>query len=99
MDTEEGYRFGSVGHDTQLCLWELPEDAMVPTRPRVKRKPDPLQLVGTPACPRLDEVPTLEPLICKKIAHERLTAIIFRPDCIITACQEGYVYTWARPPT
>lgn len=97
LDGEACYRFGSVGHDTQLCLWELPEEAMTPTRPRVKRRPDPLQLVGTPACPRLDECPILEPLICKKIAHERLTALVFRPDCIITACQEGYVYTWARP--
>nr|CAI5825483.1 unnamed protein product [Callosobruchus analis] len=90
---------GSVGHDTQICLWELPEDNLVPPRPRVKRKPDPLQLVGTPACPRLDECPILEPLVCKKIAHERLTSLVFRPDCIITACQDGYVYTWARPPT
>lgn len=99
LDTEACYRFASVGHDTQLCLWELPEEAMAPTRPRVKRRPDPLQLVGTPTCPRLDECPILEPLICKKIAHERLTALVFRPDCIITACQEGYVYTWARPLT
>lgn len=88
-----------MGHDTQICLWELPEDNLVPPRPRVKRRPDPLQLVGTAACPRLEECPILEPLICKKIAHERLTSLVFRPDCVITACQDGYVYTWARPPT
>ncbi|KAJ8984303.1 hypothetical protein NQ317_012273 [Molorchus minor] len=99
LEAESCYRIGSVGHDTQICLWELPEDNLVPPRPRVKRRPDPLQLVGTPACPRLDECPILEPLVCKKIAHERLTALVFRPDCIITACQDGYVYTWARPPT
>jgi hypothetical protein len=56
-----------------------------------------LKLYGTPACPRLDEVPMLEPLICKKVAHERLTSIVFRDECIVTACQEGLVYTWARP--
>lgn len=99
MEMEGCYRFGSVGHDTQLCLWELPEDAMTPPRIRVKRRPDPLQLVGTPSCPWLDECPILEPLVCKKIAHERLTALVFRIDCIITACQDGYVYTWARPAT
>ncbi|CAH1954693.1 unnamed protein product [Acanthoscelides obtectus] len=99
LEVDSCYRLGSVGHDTQICLWELPEDNLVPPRPRVKRKPDPLQLVGTPACPRLDECPILEPLVCKKIAHERLTSLVFRPDCIITACQDGYVYTWARPPT
>ena len=58
---------------------------------------DPMRLIGTGACPRFDECPILEPLICKKIAHERLTALIFREDCFVTACQDGYVYTWARP--
>ena len=58
---------------------------------------DPLRLIGTPACPRLDEVPMLEPLVCKKIAQERLTALMFREDGLITACQDGIVYTWARP--
>lgn len=58
---------------------------------------DPMKLIGTPACPRFDECPLLEPLICKKIAHERLTALIFREDCFLTACQDGFIYTWARP--
>ena len=53
--------------------------------------------VGTQACPRLDEVLMLEPLVAKKIAQERLTALVFREDCIVTACQEGFVSTWARP--
>lgn len=58
---------------------------------------DPVKLIGTASCPRFDECPVLEPLICKKIAHERLTALVFREDCLVTACQDGYVYTWARP--
>lgn len=99
LEGESCYRLGSVGQDTQICLWELPEDNLTPPKPRVKRKADPLQLIGTAGCPRLDECPLLEPLICKKIAQERLTTIIFRSDCIVTACQDGYVYTWARPPT
>lgn len=59
--------------------------------------PDRLRLMGTGACPRLDEVPKLEPLVCKKIAQERLTALVFREDCLITACQDGIICTWARP--
>ncbi|KAK9874047.1 hypothetical protein WA026_002404 [Henosepilachna vigintioctopunctata] len=98
LETEVCYRFGSVGHDTQICLWELPEETLTPPKQRVtKKRVDPLQLVGTPACPRIDECPTLDTLVCKKVAHERLTSLIFRPDCVITACQDGYVYTWARP--
>jgi WD repeat-containing protein 20 len=58
---------------------------------------DAMKLIGTPACPRFDDCPVLEPLSCKKIAHERLTALIFREDCFLTACQDGFVYTWARP--
>lgn len=58
---------------------------------------DPMKLIGSSACPRFDECPLLEPLVCKKIAHERLTALIFREDCFLTACQDGFIYTWARP--
>lgn len=55
------------------------------------------QLFGTPQCPRIEEIPVIEPLICKKVANERLGSLHFREDCIVTACQEGYICTWARP--
>ncbi|CAG2235229.1 Dystrophia myotonica WD repeat-containing protein,WD repeat-containing protein 20 [Mytilus edulis] len=63
----------------------------------VKPVDDSIKLLGTSACPRLEESPILEPLVCKRIASERLTELIFREECIVTACQEGLVYTWARP--
>ena len=63
----------------------------------VKPVDESIRLLGTAGCPRLNEVPLLEPLVCKKIAHERLTTLVFREECIVTACQEGYVWTWARP--
>ena len=58
---------------------------------------DPLRLIGTPYCPRFDQCPVIEPLVCEKIAQERLTALVFREDCFVTACQDGCIYTWARP--
>ncbi|XP_045527326.1 WD repeat-containing protein 20 [Pieris brassicae] len=58
---------------------------------------DPVKLIGTPSCPRFDECPVLEPLVCKKIAHERLTALLFRSEYFITACADGCVNTWSRP--
>ncbi|KAL2095565.1 hypothetical protein ACEWY4_007713 [Coilia grayii] len=58
---------------------------------------DASKVLGTTLCPRMNEVPMLEPLVCKKIAHERLTVLVFMDDCIITACQEGLICTWARP--
>lgn len=60
-------------------------------------KADAAKTLGTALCPRMEEVPLLEPLVCKKIAHERLTVLIFLEDCLVTACQEGFVCTWARP--
>ncbi|XP_054423715.1 WD repeat-containing protein 20 isoform X2 [Pteronotus mesoamericanus] len=62
-----------------------------------KTRTDPAKTLGTPLCPRMEDVPLLEPLICKKIAHERLTVLIFLEDCVVTACQEGFVCTWGRP--
>lgn len=152
------YRFGSVGQDTMLMLWDLSEDILKPQRSRgrnskistisnshlncantVSNGPvhhdvshtgmgnavAPIHMAndttksltqvhnlsrsvehlvnignmtpGTVICPKMDEVPTLEPLVAKKVAHERLTALMFREDCIVTACQEGFVRTWARP--
>ena len=162
-DEQEGmgvtsYRFGSVGQDTMLMLWDLSEDILRAHRPRgrsmrlstlsnsymnsasaVSNGPvhqdishggagnavvpihvvnDPTKSLtqvhclsrsvehllntgnmtpGTVLCPKMDEVPNLEPLVAKKVAHERLTALVFREDCIVTACQEGFVRTWARP--
>lgn len=60
-------------------------------------KAEAAKTLGTTQCPRIEEVPLLEPLVCKKIAHERLTVLIFLEDCLVTACQEGFVCTWARP--
>uniref|UniRef100_A0A3B5LK32 Uncharacterized protein n=1 Tax=Xiphophorus couchianus TaxID=32473 RepID=A0A3B5LK32_9TELE len=177
------YRFGSVGQDTQFCLWDLTDDVLYPRLPlsraftntfgveghhhppganttsanpptlplplprslsRSNSLPHPAvanaskgpgsgsgsvekehkryhslgnisksndkinvaprsnrldgaKVLGTTLCPRMHEVPLLEPLVCKKIAHERLTVLVFMDDCIITACQEGLICTWARP--
>lgn len=55
------------------------------------------RVLGTSVCPGIKEVPMIEPVMCKKVAHDRLTVLEFRPDCVVTACQEGYICTWARP--
>ena len=48
-------------------------------------------------CPKLDEVQIIEPLICKRIAKERLTSLVFKKDCFIVATQDGLINTWGRP--
>lgn len=169
-DKVQCYRLGSVGQDTQLCLWDITEDVLNQTNIFTSRSKssnnnssllnnstvngtikchnnsnhkdhsgdsthpvttltqrlagfsfgssdkhknhhgdhnhhaipgpdatDPMRLIGTASCPRYDQCPRMEPLIRKKIAHERLTALVFKEDCFVAACQDGYVYTWARP--
>lgn len=58
---------------------------------------DPVRLLGSPVCPYIDDVPVLEPTVCKRISYERLTSLIFCQDGFITSCQEGVVFSWARP--
>ncbi|XP_037073552.1 WD repeat-containing protein 20-like [Pollicipes pollicipes] len=84
------YRIGSVGQDTQLCLWDLTDEVL--------RRPFG-RAIGTPGCPRLADCPILEPHVSCRVSHERLTALTFRRDCLVTACCDGYVCTWARPGT
>ena len=135
------YRFGSVGQDTMLLLWDLTEDVLRPIKPRARSmrthnlsisyignnssvsngpskdgnhirnfitthnlSASVEQLLdlddksfGSVICPVFDAVPQLEPLIAKKISMERLCGLEFKEDCIIVACQEGYISTWARP--
>ena len=62
-----------------------------------KAKMAPAKTLVTTLCPQMGDVPLLEPLICKKAAHERLTVLVFLEDCIVSACQEGFICTWARP--
>ncbi len=47
--------------------------------------------------PKMTEVNHMEPLVAEKISQERLTSLLFKEDCFLTACQEGFVQTWARP--
>uniref|UniRef100_A0A0K0FIJ7 AT02583p (inferred by orthology to a D. melanogaster protein) n=1 Tax=Strongyloides venezuelensis TaxID=75913 RepID=A0A0K0FIJ7_STRVS len=56
-----------------------------------------INLFGTVLCPKMDQVPIMEPMILKKISHDRLTSLIFRKTCMITGCQEGNILEWDRP--
>lgn len=58
---------------------------------------DPTKLLGSSICPKMNEVPLIEPSVCKKISFERLTSLIFCQGGFITSCQDGYVFSWARP--
>jgi hypothetical protein len=54
-------------------------------------------VLGSPLCPKLEDVPLLEPLVCKRIASERLNDLVFHEDCLLISTQEGVIMTWSRP--
>ncbi|XP_076916630.1 uncharacterized protein LOC143576425 [Bidens hawaiensis] len=104
------YRFGSVGQDTQVLLWDLEMDELVvPMRRAHGGSPtmstgsqsahwDQTYPAGTlrPA-PSMRDVPKLSPLVVHRVHTEPLSGLIFTQECILTACREGHIKIWTRP--
>ncbi|CAE6034338.1 unnamed protein product [Arabidopsis arenosa] len=106
------YRFGSVGQDTQLLLWDLEMDEIVvPLRRPPGGSPtystgsqsahwDNIFPMGTlqPA-PCMRDVPKLSPVVAHRVHTEPLSGLIFTQESLITACREGHLKIWTRPDT
>ncbi|XP_057955327.1 uncharacterized protein LOC131149169 [Malania oleifera] len=105
------YRFGSVGQDTQLLLWDLSMDEIVVP---LRRCPpggsptfsggnqsshwDSICPVGTlqPA-PSMRDIPKLSPVVAHRVHTEPLSGLVFTQESVLTACREGHVKIWMRP--
>ncbi|KAA8518760.1 hypothetical protein F0562_016466 [Nyssa sinensis] len=110
--TEENviYRFGSVGQDTQLLLWDLElDEIVVPLRRPPGGSPtfttgsqsshwDSTGPVGTlqPA-PSMQDVPKLSPLVAHRVHTEPLSGLIFTQESVLTICREGHIKIWMKP--
>ncbi|WJZ93141.1 hypothetical protein VitviT2T_012102 [Vitis vinifera] len=104
------YRFGSVGQDTQLLLWDLEMDEIVvPLRRCPGGSPtfstgsqsshwDNACPVGTlqPA-PSIRDVPKLSPLVAHRVHTDPLSGLMFTQESVLTACREGHIKIWTRP--
>ncbi|GER28700.1 transducin/WD40 repeat-like superfamily protein [Striga asiatica] len=104
------YRFGSVGQDTQLVLWDLEMDELVvPVRRPAGGSPtlsagsqsahwDAACQAGTlqPA-PSMRDVPKLSPVVAHRVHTEPLSGLIFSRDSLLTICREGHIKIWMRP--
>nr|GLL16539.1 WD repeat-containing protein 20-like [Ipomoea trifida]GMC50949.1 WD repeat-containing protein 20-like [Ipomoea batatas] len=104
------YRFGSVGQDTQLLLWDLEMDEIVvPMRRPSGGSPtfstgsqsahwDTACPMGTlhPA-PSMRDVPKLSPLVAHHVHTEPLSGLIFTHESVLTICREGHIKVWTRP--
>eukprot|EP01134_Creolimax_fragrantissima_P004651 CFRG4651T1 len=102
---EYNYRFGSVGLDQRLLLWDFNVNGLRIPRKKGERftKAQPTSKVpavdtATPILPLPRKMaPTFEP-ICSRVVHKYpLTDLMFRRTAIITACQAGNVKLWTRP--
>ncbi|KAE8099566.1 hypothetical protein FH972_017537 [Carpinus fangiana] len=104
------YRFGSVGQDTQLLLWDLEMDEIVvPLRRPPGGSPkystgsqsshwDNASTVATlqPA-PSMRDVPKISPLVAHRVHTEPLSGVIFTQESVLTVCREGHIKIWMRP--
>ncbi|CAA0830468.1 Transducin/WD40 repeat-like superfamily protein [Striga hermonthica] len=104
------YRFGSVGQDTQLLLWDLEMDELVvPVRRPPGGSPtfsagsqsahwDNAGPIGTlqPA-PSMRDIPKLSPLVAHRVHTEPLSGLIFTQESVLTSCREGHIKIWTRP--
>ncbi|KAL6534192.1 hypothetical protein OROHE_013117 [Orobanche hederae] len=105
------YRFGSVGQDAQLLLWDLEMDELVVP---VRRPPggSPTFSTGsqsshwdTPCCPvgtlqpapSTRDVPKLSPLVAHRVHTEPLSGLVFTQESVLTVCREGHIKIWTRP--
>ncbi|KAF6173118.1 hypothetical protein GIB67_020710 [Kingdonia uniflora] len=105
------YRFGSVGQDTQMLLWDLAmDDIVVPLR-RCPPGGSPTYSTGSQSshwdnisplgtlqpAPSMRDVPKLSPLVAHRVDNEPLSGMIFTQESVLTACREGHVKIWTRP--
>ncbi|KAG6427414.1 hypothetical protein SASPL_111659 [Salvia splendens] len=104
------YRFGSVGQDTQLLLWDLEMDELVvPVRRPPGGSPtfnngsqsshwDSACPVGTlQSSPSMRDVPKLSPLVAHRVHTEPLSGLLFTQESVLTVCREGHIKVWMRP--
>ncbi|KAJ8510158.1 hypothetical protein OPV22_000592 [Ensete ventricosum] len=111
--TEENvvYRFGSVGQDAQLLLWDLVMDEllMMPPPPTPRRLPGgsptlssvrshsaTTPLLLLPA-PSIGDIPKISPLVAQCVHTDPLSALIFTDESVIAISREAHIKIWERP--
>ncbi|XP_057984142.1 uncharacterized protein LOC131168601 [Malania oleifera] len=105
------YRFGSVGQDTQVLLWDMEMDEIVVPLRRCPPGGSPTYSTGSQSAhwdnispvgtlqpaPSMQDVPKLSPLVAHRVHTEPLSGLIFTQESVLTACREGHIKIWMRP--
>lgn len=101
--TERYFRFGSVGEDTKLCLWDFSLSSLRRPKNQTMHKarsyPDIARTEGPVFhhTPSKTAVPIIEPISCNSIGNTPLCGIIFRDDGIVISDNLGKITIWDRP--
>ncbi|KAG8671306.1 hypothetical protein FPOAC1_004550 [Fusarium poae] len=108
---ERNYRFGSVGEDGRLCLWDFSvgmlhrpkarAETATTTNSRLRSNSnldteDEEMAIAHPVEPRA-RIPMLPPVLNKSIDTHPVCWLDFTEDAIITSCKSGHMRTWLRP--
>ncbi|CAK7343014.1 unnamed protein product [Dovyalis caffra] len=105
------YRFGSVGQDTQLLLWDLETDEIVVPLRRYPPGGSPTFSTGSQSshwdsvipvgtlqpAPSMRDVPKLSPVVAHRVHTEPLSGLVFTQESVLTVCREGHIKIWMRP--
>nr|KJB36617.1 hypothetical protein B456_006G167400 [Gossypium raimondii] len=105
------YRFGSVGQDTQLLLWDLEMDEIVVPLRRCPPGGSPTYSTGSQSshwdnvsplgtlqpASSIRDVPKISPVVAHRVHTEPLSGLIFTQESVLTVCQEGHIKIWMRP--
>ncbi|URD78628.1 WD repeat-containing protein 20-like [Musa troglodytarum] len=104
------YRFGSVGQDGQLLLWDLVMDELImPLRCPPGGSPTlssgshsarwdsicPMNAL-LPA-PSTRDMPKISPLVAQCVHMDPLSGLIFTNASVVTISREGHIKIWERP--
>ncbi|KAK6231587.1 hypothetical protein SCA6_001660 [Theobroma cacao] len=105
------YRFGSVGQDTQLLLWDLEMDEIVVPLRRGPPGGSPTYSTGSQSshwdnvcplgtlqtAPSIRDVPKISPVVAHRVHTEPLSGLSFTQESVLTVCREGHIKIWMRP--
>ncbi|KXS19735.1 WD40 repeat-like protein [Gonapodya prolifera JEL478] len=104
--TDRNYRFGSVGEDARLLLWDFgmhslyrPRGPKSRQRAEAERKSTFGDSPGATVhqAPPRSEVPIIVPTVSKHVHGDPTCGLVFRDDAIVTSCRQGLVKIWSRP--
>ncbi|KAI9032176.1 WD40-repeat-containing domain protein [Hyaloraphidium curvatum] len=99
--TDRVYRFGSVGEDARLCLWDFGMHSLHRPRGTMKKvrggeQAESKHEIVHPVIPR-GEVAVIYPVVSKVLHNDPMCSLQFQETALVTSCRQGALKIWQRP--